>query len=122
MPKPTIPEVIDRFAAYYLRPGNGAWGSLHIVLDDGNVEDEFVRHCIGFALEDGDTEGIALAEILLTMSKTQRAKLPRLVHELTAGTWTVTKSKASVWRTPLASVPKRGRSRFKLLGKERREV
>lgn len=28
--KPTIPEVVDRFAAYYAR--NPAWGSLHVVL------------------------------------------------------------------------------------------
>jgi hypothetical protein len=78
--KPTIPEVIDRFAAYYRRPGNGAWGSLHVVLDDGNVEDQFVRFCINVALEEGDIEGAALGEILLTMSKTQRAKLPALIR------------------------------------------
>lgn len=77
--KPTIPEVIDRFAAYHRR--EPAWGSLHVVLDDGNVADEFVRGCIEHAEGMGDAEGAELARILLSMSKTQRARLPRLVAE-----------------------------------------
>lgn len=44
--KPTIPDVIDRFRAYFAQPSNGAWGSLHIVLDDNNVDDDSVRFCI----------------------------------------------------------------------------
>ena len=73
--KPTIPEVIERFRAYQERPGNGAWGSLHIVLDDGNVTDSDVAFCIDVARDKGDEEGEALARILLRMSKTQRTTI-----------------------------------------------
>ena len=76
--KPTIPEVIDRFIAYHGLPENAAWGSLHIVLEDDNVDDSSVRYCIDYALERGDKEGAELAKILLRMSKTQRLKLGRL--------------------------------------------
>jgi hypothetical protein len=73
--KPTVPEVRDRFLAYKNRPGNGAWGSLHVVLDDNNVEDHFVAWTIEHATERGDTEGAELARILLSMSRTQRLKI-----------------------------------------------
>ena len=78
--KPTIPEVAELFARYYEQPGNAVWGSLHIVLDDGNVDDSNVVFCIGEAEQRGDDEGKRLAEILLRMSKTQRRKLPTAVY------------------------------------------
>jgi hypothetical protein len=75
--KPSVtPELLERFKAYHR--DNGAWGSLHIVLDDNNLKDSNVRFCVKFANEEGDSEGEALAEILLTMSKTQRGKIARL--------------------------------------------
>lgn len=77
--KPTIPDVIDRFRAYFAQPSNGAWGSLHIVLDDNNVDDDSVRFCIENAQQKGDVDGEALARILLRMSKTQRLKLRRMI-------------------------------------------
>ena len=76
--KPTIPEVVERFAAYFA--ANPAWGSLHVVLDDGNVADSSVQFCIEYAAERGDDEGAALGRVLLTMSKTQRSKLPAAVR------------------------------------------
>lgn len=76
--KPTIPEVIDRFRAYQAIPGNGAWGSLHVVLDDDNVDDSTVAFCIEYAEKCGDTEGAELARILLTMSRTQRSRLGKI--------------------------------------------
>jgi hypothetical protein len=78
--KPTIPQVVARFADYYEQPLNGAWGSLHIVLDDDNVRKSDVEFCREHAIERGDTEGAALAEILILMSKTQRLKLGDAVH------------------------------------------
>jgi hypothetical protein len=75
--KPTIPEVIDRFIPYYRQ--HGVWGSLHIVLEDGNYDDSSVLYCFERATRTGDTEGAALAEILLTMSRTQRSKLANTV-------------------------------------------
>jgi hypothetical protein len=84
MSKPTIPEVIDRFVPYYRQ--HPAWGSLHIVLDDGNVGDDDVRYCIAHAEERGDVEGADLARVLLQMSKTQRWKLGDMVHRRAAVT------------------------------------
>lgn len=78
--KPTIPEVIARFVTY--NEHNPAWGSLHVVLDDHNVEDSSVRFCLGWANEHGDWEGAALAHILLQMSKTQRLKISNEVRKL----------------------------------------
>lgn len=74
--KPTVPEVLPlvwHYRDHYEHGGAG--GSLHIVLDDGNVEDSHVEFCRQFAIEHGDSEGEKLAEILLRMSKTQRSKL-----------------------------------------------
>lgn len=47
--------------------------------DDGNVSDGDCRFCIESATEKGDTEGAELAAILLSMSRTQRLKLPGAV-------------------------------------------
>jgi hypothetical protein len=77
--KPTIPEVIERFETYYAKPGNGAWGSLHVVLDDGNTEDEIVRLTVESAEKAGDAEGAELARLLLRMSRTQRGKINKVI-------------------------------------------
>lgn len=74
--KTTIPDVLDDFKRYHTR--HGAWGSLHIVLDDNNCTNDHVRYCIECAQRRGDMEGERLARILLTMSRTQRSKLGRV--------------------------------------------
>ena len=74
--KPTVPEVLPKVRAYY--ETNPVGGSLHLVLEDGNVRDKDVQFCLEYAISKGDIEGEELAKILLTMSKTQRLKL----HEL----------------------------------------
>ena len=73
--KPTVPEVLPIMRRYLDTEGNSAGGSLHIVLDDGNVSDGDVLFCIEYAKERCDKAGVELAEILLRMSKTQRKKL-----------------------------------------------
>lgn len=78
--KPTIPEVVDRFAAYYAR--NPVWGSLHVVLDESNYGDGDVAHCMGRALTQGDQEGYELACTLMRMSKTQRSKIGCVAERL----------------------------------------
>lgn len=60
---------------YYSLPGNGMGGSLHIVLEDCNVEDRSVRYCMEYATERSDWQGVLLAMILLQMSRTQRSRL-----------------------------------------------
>jgi hypothetical protein len=61
--------------AYYAKPGNCVGGNLHIVLDDGNTEDSHVLFCREKAVEDGDVDGIELADALLQLSYTQRRKV-----------------------------------------------
>jgi hypothetical protein len=73
--KPNIPTVQPLVDAYYRLPYNIAGGSLHIVLEDKNVQDDSVRFCIEWAKKGGDIYGVLLGEILLRMSKTQRLKL-----------------------------------------------
>jgi len=77
--KPTIPDVIERFADYLETPGNGAWGSLHCVLDDGNVRNSDIVAAAETARAAGDVEGEALATVLMRMSRTQRERLPGMV-------------------------------------------
>jgi len=76
--KPTVPEVMPLIRQYYSKSGNGAGGSLHIVLEDGNVDDGNVEFCVKFAKESGDKDGEVLGNILLLMSKTQRMKLYKI--------------------------------------------
>jgi hypothetical protein len=66
-------EILERFRAYHAK--ESAWGWLHVVLDDGNVEDSSVEVCIECASEDGDQEALELGKILLQMSEAQRLKL-----------------------------------------------
>ena len=71
--KPTIPDVMPLVDAYYCKNPTG--GSLHIVLDDGNVDDSHVVFCLKRAEENNDLDGVRIAKLLLRMSKTQRLKL-----------------------------------------------
>lgn len=75
----SIPDVLDQFVDYLVKPGNGVWGSLHVVLDDGNVGNDTVRWVTDYARERGDEDGVRLGEILQAMSRTQRKRLPYIV-------------------------------------------
>lgn len=68
--KPLSQEDKARFAAY-----KGT--SLHLVLNNNNVKDGHVEHCIQTAARHGDQEGYELGLILRGMSKSQRLKLAR---------------------------------------------
>ena len=87
--KPTIPEVFDRFNVYHQQ--HGAWGVLHVVLDDGNHEDHFLEGLPERARAAGDEEGAQLAELLQLMSRTQRRKLSALRER---GNWNGTENLA----------------------------
>ena len=63
------------FRMYHEMPENGAWGNLHIVLDDGNIRDDDINFCISKAIEEKDYLGAALGYLLLSMTKTQRLKV-----------------------------------------------
>jgi hypothetical protein len=73
MARLTIPDVLPLVRDYYVEHSTG--GSLHIVLDDGNVENAHVDFCIEWAIEHDDAEGEKLARLIRTMTKTQRRKL-----------------------------------------------
>lgn len=72
--KPVVDAALRSLFRAYLRR-YPAWGSLHVVLEDGNVKDSHVEFCLQQALEKGDEEGAALARILLECSQTQRRKI-----------------------------------------------
>lgn len=55
--------------------GHGAGGSLHIVLDDGNIDDESVDFCIQDAIEHKDAQGEQLANKIRQLHWRQRARL-----------------------------------------------
>ena len=70
-------EIFLKFKEYYEdKPLNlGIWGSLHIVLEDANIKDHFVKYCIEFAEEQNDSEGLFLANELMKMSQRQRLRI-----------------------------------------------
>lgn len=82
--KPTIPDVLEKFVRYRRHKGWGAWGSLHIVLDDANTDAGCAKFCAEYAEQVGDTEGAELARILCRMSGTQRGKIGRMADEFIA--------------------------------------
>lgn len=73
-------EMLAKFKAYLDKPGNGCWGSLHIVLDDFNLETDHVEFCIKYAHEKGDLDGYELGLILRQLSQTQRMKIAKTVR------------------------------------------
>lgn len=80
MSKPTVPQVLPLALAYYAKPGNGVGGALHIVLDDGNLDNESINYCITFAIARGDVDAFNLGKLLLQMSATQRKKIYLSLH------------------------------------------
>lgn len=76
MSRPAVtPELLARFRAY--NAIHLAWGNLHIVLDDMNLADSHVEFCINRAACDGDTEGLDLAKILRSLTRTQRGRIAK---------------------------------------------
>lgn len=76
-PKPTLPEVLPLIRAVYGREGGGGGCCLHILTEDGNVENSHVHFCLERAREQNHADCIAAAEMLLKMTKTQRTKVYR---------------------------------------------
>lgn len=80
--KPTLPEVLPLVKAYKEKSGNAVGGSLHIVLDDGNISDDNIKYCLHWAEKQNDPDGVELARLLLQMSKTQRKKISERFYYL----------------------------------------
>jgi len=62
----------ERVERFYVLPGNGCGGNLHIVLDDGNLEDSSIEVCRKAAEEAADREGVEIAEELRRCSWEER--------------------------------------------------
>lgn len=65
-PEP-VEEVREAIRRYYALPGYGTGGSLHIVLDDHNLERDHLAWCSGYASGKGDEAGRELARLLLDL-------------------------------------------------------
>lgn len=75
LPKPTVPDVLPLVRDVYQRNALGC--CLHILTDDGNMEESHGQFCLGQARKAGHADCIAAAEALVQMSKTQRKKIYR---------------------------------------------
>lgn len=64
--KPFIKELIKY---YYDDLGNGTGGSLHVVLDDGNLEHATIFWCQNECKKNKDSFGVFLADVLLTFTE-----------------------------------------------------
>lgn len=88
--RPTVPEVLPLVRELYRESEAG--GPLHIVLDDGNISDEYVQWCINEAIPQYGENWHAtpdpvrdlcyrIAAMMLQMTTTQRRKLVSLSYE-----------------------------------------
>ena len=71
--RPTLQQVSELARAYLAKHMTG--GALHIVLEDGNVEDDQVTWCDGYAAGLGDEEAQRLAAALRLLTEAQRRAL-----------------------------------------------
>jgi hypothetical protein len=62
----TYEKITQIFYAYL--EYNATWGSLHIALDDNNIDRGSIEFCLNYALENKDYLGAYLASVLLTLS------------------------------------------------------
>ena len=62
--------------SFYQVDKNGAGGTLHIVLDDGNLDNHSIQWCIENSIkEKNDEEALRIANELLKLSFSARKKL-----------------------------------------------
>lgn len=57
---------------YYAIPGNICGGNLHIVLDDGNLETQYVNWCRSEADKKNDTLGVNLCDAIIALGDIER--------------------------------------------------
>ena len=73
--RPTVPDVLPLVRAIYERHFAGC--CLHIVTDDGNVEQHHADFCVQYARERGHEDCLRAAEMLAAMTPTQRLRVYR---------------------------------------------
>jgi hypothetical protein len=79
-----LAQLALRVRAYYRKPGNGAGGNLHIVLDDRNVEASHLVFCHNRCEAAGDEDGVALALDLLDLSRIERDWFTLMLYQFYA--------------------------------------
>ena len=70
-------DIVKRIMRLYAHGTLG--GNMHIVLDDGNIEDHYIEKSIRFAREENDGECIELGLLLLQADMPQRAFLSDII-------------------------------------------
>ena len=69
---PEINELVALCKEYYQLSGNSAGGNLHIVLDDGNVNDEAINLCLEASQANSDGRGYLICRKIMKLSEKQR--------------------------------------------------
>lgn len=70
-----IQELIQQVREWIKLPGNAEGGIFHVVLEDGNVEQEFSDMALEAARQGGDAQTIELAEKIAALSDDEREQL-----------------------------------------------
>lgn len=84
--RPTVPHAVEVLTAYYRLPLRGNGGAVHVITEDGNVDQGTADACVEGARAWGRTWGgdmlietdVEVAEMLAAMTATQRRKLAQL--------------------------------------------
>lgn len=67
-------EIKDAFRAYRMK--HGYWAYFHVELEEGNIDNKFVRGLSDKASKDGQSKEVCrLAALLEQMSRTQRLRI-----------------------------------------------
>lgn len=72
-----VAEVMSLAEQYVRQSQNNTGGSLHIVLEDLNIDDEDVEWCITHAEDREDPEGVTLGLLLRALSVPQRLHIAK---------------------------------------------
>ncbi len=74
--RPTVPEALPLVRQIYARHCAGC--CLHIVTDDGNVEQHHADFCVEWAKKEQHPDCLVAAEMLALMTETQRRKIYKM--------------------------------------------
>ena len=78
-----IPKhVLVAFRNHYVATGKAAWGDLHIVMDDGNMEDGFILYCLKTGVAKDDLDVVRACGFLLSVPFAQRKDARGMIDNL----------------------------------------
>ncbi len=78
--RPTVPDVLPLVRAIYQRSGGSVGCCLHVLIDDGNVEQTFADSAVQLAAERQHGDCLVAAGLLAQMTPTQRRRISRLLY------------------------------------------